>query len=104
MLALVVGLRAGFACKKGLYNYEDEACITADECSSMGEDYHAYNAIGRCLYAKSYGDNQPAKQGDGSYECEENFYLKFEYNAAAYPNSKVTCVESEDGCDGLYML
>ena len=86
MLALVVGLRAWFACKEGLYNYKDLICVTADECSSMGEDYHAYKAVGRCFGAEIYGNNEPIKQKDGSYECEENFYLKFEYSENEKPN------------------
>ena len=49
MLTLVVGLRAWFACKDGLYNFGDRACVTADECRSIGEDVHAYKAIGGCI-------------------------------------------------------
>ena len=57
MLALAVGLRAWFQCKDGLYNYEDKICVTADECSSIGSDYHAYKSVGRCIYAEIYGDD-----------------------------------------------
>ena len=52
----------------------------------MGSDYHAYTAVGRCIYASIYGENQPSKQEDGSYECEEGFYLKFEYSYNKKPN------------------
>ena len=71
--------------------------MTAAECTSLGKDYLAYKAAGRCLYAAVYGEKPPTLQKDGSYECEDNFYLQFK-------GSKVTCVESEDKCDGLYML
>ena len=97
MLALVVSLRAGFACKEDMYNYLDELCVTADECSSMGSNHHAYKVVGRCISSKFYGDNQPIKQADGSYECEEDFYLRVEYN-------QTTCVKPKNGCDGLHML
>ena len=79
MLSLTAVLHAGFPCKDGLYNYVDATCITVDECSSMGSNYRAYKVIGRCIDAQIYGDNQPIKQEDGSYECEQDFYLKFEY-------------------------
>ena len=102
MLALVVGLRAWFQCKEGLYNFRNDICITADECDSYN-NRHAYKAVGSCLYAEIYGDNQPIKQEDGSYECRDNFYLKFEYKATAY-STNVTCVESKDDCGGFYML
>ena len=76
MLALAVGLRAWFQCKDGLYNYEDKICVTADECNLICGYCHAYKAVGRCIYADLYGKNVPGKQKDGSYQCEENFYLK----------------------------
>ena len=105
MLALIAVLCAGFQCKEGLYNYKDHACVIADECSSIGEYYCAYNAVRRCIFTYYYGDSKPTKQDDGSYECEEDFYLKFEYSDNGGPRSvKVTCMESEDGCNGLYML
>ena len=80
MLALAVGLRAWFQCKDGLYNYEDKICVTADECSSIGSDRHAYKPVGQCVEAAIYGDNEPTKQGDGAYECGKDLYLKFEYS------------------------
>ena len=52
----------------------------------------------------SYIYNQPIEQEDGSYECEEDFYLKLEYHDTEYQNSKATCVDSKDECKGLYML
>ena len=57
MLALVAVLRAGFPCKDGLYNYNDSICVTAVECSSIGQRYRAYKAVGRCINATFYGEN-----------------------------------------------
>ena len=57
MLTLVVGLRAWFQCKEGLYNYRDETCVTVDECSSIYGDGHAYKIVGYCIRSKFYGKN-----------------------------------------------
>ena len=84
MIALFITIRAWFPCKDDLYNYEDMACVTAKECSSI-YNYRAYNAIGRCLYAATYGDDKPALQRDGSYECDDDFYLKIDYGAFLMP-------------------
>ena len=61
MLVLITVLRAWFPCKEGLYNYNDKACVTADECSSIGQKYRAYKAVGYCIYADLYGKNMPSK-------------------------------------------
>ena len=79
MIALFATISVWFSCKERLYNYMDKLCMTVDECSSINENTHAYKAIGRCIQANFYGDNKPIEQKDGSYECEEGFYLKFEY-------------------------
>ena len=99
MLVLVVGLRAWFQCKEGMYNYWDYICITAAECHSMDENYHAYKAIWMCLYTYLYGANKPILQEDGSYECKDNLYLKLDYS-----NNRAMCVEPKNECDGFYIL
>ena len=76
MFALFVGVGAWFQCKENLYNYKDRVCLTALQCKSLCLDGYAYKAIGRCLCAPVYGKKPPTLQKDGSYECENNFYLK----------------------------
>ena len=88
MLALFINSVAWFACEAGLYNYGDKICVTAEECDSFDLHRHAFKAVGRCIAAQPYGTNKPSLQGDGSYACEDNYYLKFE-------DGRAECIEEK---------
>ena len=38
-------------CAEGLYNLDEEYCVTVEECNIYRWSYHAYKELGMCVYA-----------------------------------------------------